>query len=259
MDAGGGGGIGEDENTQWDPEEATTSRGNSTRQSVDLGQSNRSSGDILVNIPGCLQRQDENPCMKTVWEMDTGGGGGIGEGEGVDGRSETVISSQDQQYETDEEEFCQDAPTLIPATGLVREPPKISWNTAKRDVSARAKKGDYNLSYFNLWWSRMAVESRREAKEASRRNVMEERMTGSTRKSKTRREPKVASDLSESNRGNYSNSWMGLSPGGGDNSKLQYLDEAKLGENSRNIRKSKNKMVLADTTDGGGGLCGKGK
>ena len=105
----------------------------------------------------------------------------------------------------------------------------------------------------------MAVESRREAKEASRRNVMEERMTGSTRKSKTRREPKVASDLSESNRGNYSNSWMGLSPGGGDNSKLQYLDEAILGENSRNIRKSKNKMVLADTTDGGGGLCGKGK
>ena len=47
MDAGGGGGIGEDENTQWDPEEATTSRGNSTRQLVNLGQSNRSSGDIL--------------------------------------------------------------------------------------------------------------------------------------------------------------------------------------------------------------------
>ena len=104
----------------------------------------------------------------------------------------------------------------------------------------------------------MAVESRREAKESSRRIVMEERMTGSTRKSKTRREPKVASDLSESNRGNCSNTWMGLTGGEG-SSKLQYLDEAKLGEKSRNIWKKKIKMVLAETSDGGGRLSGKGK
>ena len=88
-DAGGGGGIGEDgeDDTQRIPEEANLSRGNSTRQLVDLGQSNGSSGDILVNGPECLQRQDEHPCMKTVWEMDAGGGGGVG------------------GYETDEEEF----------------------------------------------------------------------------------------------------------------------------------------------------------
>ena len=47
--------------------------------------------------------------------------------------------------------------------------------------------------------------------------------------------------------------------GGEGSSKLQYLDEAKLGEKSRNIRKNNIKMVLAETTDGGGGLSGKGK
>ena len=103
----------------------------------------------------------------------------------------------------------------------------------------------------------MAVESRREAKE-SRRIVMEERATGNTRKSKTRREPKVASDLTESNRGNCGDIWMGLTRGEG-SCKLQYLDEAKLGEKSRNIRENIIKMVLAETNDGGRGLSGKGK
>ena len=81
-------------------------------------------------------------------------------------------------------------------------------------------------------------------------------MTGNTRKSKTRREPKVASDLTDSNRGNCGDNWMGLTGGEG-SSKLQYLDEAKLGENIRNIRKMK--MVRAETTDGGGRLEEKGK
>ena len=64
-----------------------TSRGNSTKQQVNLGQSNGSSGDILVIDPEYPQRQDEHPCWKTVWEMDAGDGGRVVE------------------YETDEEEF----------------------------------------------------------------------------------------------------------------------------------------------------------
>ena len=67
--------------------EANTSRGNSTRQQVYLGQSNESSGDILVIDPEYPQRQYEHPCGKTVWEMDAGVGGRVAE------------------YETDEEEF----------------------------------------------------------------------------------------------------------------------------------------------------------
>ena len=41
--------------------EANTSRGNSTRQQVYLGQSNESSGDILVIDPEYPQKQDEHP------------------------------------------------------------------------------------------------------------------------------------------------------------------------------------------------------
>ena len=96
----------------------------------------------------------------------------------------------------------------------------------------------------------MAVESRREAKE-SRRIMMEEKESGKTRKSKTRREPKVASELTNSNRGNCGNIRMGLKGGEGIR-ELQYLDEAKLGDNIR-------KMVRAETTDGGGRLDEKGK
>ena len=126
----------EEEDIQRDPEEANLSRGNSTRQLVNLGQSNGSSGDILVNTPEYLQRQDEHPCMNTVWEMDTGGGGGIGGGDGEAGRSETDISSQDNQYETDEEEFCQAETTHCKDPVQVWEPPKMSGKTVKRDMSA---------------------------------------------------------------------------------------------------------------------------
>lgn len=44
-------------------------------------------------------------------------------------------------------------------------PAKIK-NTAKRDLSVPARRSHhgYNLSYFNLWWSRMGVEARRDAK-----------------------------------------------------------------------------------------------
>ena len=78
---------------------------------------------------------------------------------------------------------------------------------------------------------------------------MEEKESGKNRKSKTRREPKVASELSNSTRGNCGYIRMGLKGGEGIR-EMQYLDEAKLGENVRN-------EVPAETTDGGGRLCGK--
>jgi hypothetical protein len=56
----------ETEKENFSPEEANTSRGNSTRQPLDLGQCNGPSWDILVIGPEYPQRQDEHPCMKTV-------------------------------------------------------------------------------------------------------------------------------------------------------------------------------------------------
>ena len=75
--------------------------------------------DQLSHFISYPQRQDENPCMKTVWEMDAQGGGGVG------------------GYETDEEEFLDSpeyrkhllisVPAPIQARGAVK-----NKNTAKR-------------------------------------------------------------------------------------------------------------------------------
>ena len=53
-------------------------------------------------------------------------------------------------------------------------------NTAKRNLSAtqRKKKSGvpaqgYHLAYFNLWWSRMAREGKKEIKETKERDMME--------------------------------------------------------------------------------------
>ena len=130
---------------------------------------------------------------------------------------DAVISSQ-VHYETDEEEFSQAAPTLFSALEQVQGPSGKSRNTAKRILSAQRRKtspeGEYNLSYFNLWWSRMAVEGRKEAKE-SVRIVNEEMQSRKTKKWKARRETKSAGKLTESIGGDISNNWMGLERGGG--------------------------------------------
>ena len=70
------------------------------------------------------------------------------------------------EYETDEDEFqpkpdsntvaCQDTPALDPIQGSVKQK-----NTAKRNRSAQ---GELDLAYFNLWWARMHIEGRKEAK-----------------------------------------------------------------------------------------------
>ena len=73
-------------------------------------------------------------------------------------------------YETDEDEFQgkdDSSPVVVtcfPALKHKKEPRKIK-NTAKREMSAQRRRIlDYDLAYFNLWWSRMAVEGMREAK-----------------------------------------------------------------------------------------------
>ena len=156
----------ETDEEEFSPEEATTSRGNSTRQPVGLGQSNGSSVDILVISPEYPQRQDEHPCVKTVWEMDAGGGGGVG------------------GYETDEEEFldsseCREhqhqlisVTTPIQARGAVE-----NENTAKRKTETVTRSGPrnknkikgYQLTYLNLWWNRMDREARKDKMERERK------------------------------------------------------------------------------------------
>jgi hypothetical protein len=69
--------------------------------------------DILVIGPEYLQRQDEHPCMKTVWEMDARGGGGFG------GYVEEVGVILDQRpYETNEEEFLRTGENDASRVGL---------------------------------------------------------------------------------------------------------------------------------------------
>ena len=74
--------------------------------------------------------------------------------------------------------------TLSTALNPVKGPDK-NFNTAKRNVSvqrtSRSTAQQYNLAYFNLWWVRMAVEGRKEAKERRKREE-EESMSRRKRK-----------------------------------------------------------------------------
>ena len=104
--------------------------------------------------------------------MDESGGG---QEEGGRTGQDDISVAPNVMYETDEEEFLESVDTspklvtLGPATKQRKVPDKKK-NTAIRNVPAQGRgKSDYNLSYFNLWWTRMAVESRKEAKEAKRR------------------------------------------------------------------------------------------
>ena len=140
---------------------------------VTLGQSNWSPCTPLVYTKGGYLGQDEHPWLKWVPEGVDESGGGQEEG-GKTGQDDLSVAPN-VMYETDEEEFLESVDTspklvtLGPATKQRKVPDKKK-NTAIRNVPAQGRgKSDYNLSYFNLWWTRMAVESRKEAKEAKRR------------------------------------------------------------------------------------------
>ena len=113
---------------------------------------------------------NEQPTVYTTDEEEFCDGGG------------TIMMMQ-TDYETDEEEFMREecrntSPAVLvtgPALVHAREPDKTR-NTAKRELLAarNMKKGSataqgYNLAYFNLWWSRIGVEGRKEAKEQRRK------------------------------------------------------------------------------------------
>ena len=78
-------------------------------------------------------------------------------------------------YETDEDEFLDnlDRNTAVATTFeqalLIRKLPLKSKKTTKRDVKAPRKcESGYDLAYFKLWWARMGIEGRKQAKEKLR-------------------------------------------------------------------------------------------
>ena len=78
-------------------------------------------------------------------------------------------------YETDEDEFLEnlDRNTAVATTFeqalLLRKVPLKSKKTTKRDVKAPRKcESGYDLAYFKLWWARMGIEGRKQAKEKLR-------------------------------------------------------------------------------------------
>ena len=161
----------------------TTGNGPSKGPRVTLGQSNRSPCAPLVYTKGGDRGQDEHPWMKRVPEgVDESGGGLVGGGR--DGDDAGVAQDVDDDdggvahviYETDEDEF-QGGEDIGPAvetlyTAMKQEnEPVEKKNTAQRNMVSRRKRVlDYDLSYFNLWWARMAVEGRREAKESKKKD-----------------------------------------------------------------------------------------
>ena len=124
------------------------------------------------------------------------------------GRQETVLHDQ-MAYETDEEEFLgtgdtDASPVILTHYATLehtRGPVEIE-NIAKRDLSVqrRGRKSNththgYNLSYFNLWWSRMAVEGRKDDKE--RKKMKEEELRGQRRMKMKSKNNKKASTMNE--------------------------------------------------------------
>ena len=94
-----------------------------------------------------------------------------GEDNDDDKRMDPIIT-----YETDENEFL-DAKDHSPAVAtcgpalVLRRAPCKKKNTAKQDLVAPRRGGTgsgYDLAYFKLWWARMEIEGRKQAKEQSR-------------------------------------------------------------------------------------------
>ena len=127
--------------------------------------------------------------------MDESGCGVVGEG--GDLRDDVAVT-----YETDEEEFLDKSDGSQATDGPDTEQrvgPGKSRNTAKQQRSARrVGKIGYDLAFFNLWWSRMAIEGRREAKETIRKReeeVLTRRKLVKVRRRMTRVVDDVVDDL----------------------------------------------------------------
>ena len=101
----------------------------------------------------------------------------------------TVPLATQAEYSTDEDEFNGCDRVKVRLYDQARNPDKVPVkrrNTAYRNLSttvpaSRAHQG-YNLAYFNLWWSRMGVEARKE--ERLRLSIVEEESRKTRRKRK---------------------------------------------------------------------------
>ena len=176
----------ENDNEQASPGQTTTTGNGPSRGSqVTLGQSNGSPRTPLGYTKGGCGGQDEHPWLKVIPEgVDESGGGLEGGGGEDDKRVDPVIC-----YETDEDEFL-DGVDPSPAVAtcepalLHRKGPRKNKNTAKRDVVAPRRGGsEYDLAYFKLWWARMGIEGRKQAKEELRQEE-DIKVTNGTRRKK---------------------------------------------------------------------------
>jgi hypothetical protein len=99
--------------------------------------------------------------------------------------SNIVLLPPTAEYSTDEEEFGEHDTAAVEITGQALDTiivPVEVRKTAKRNmpgpdtrISRQTQTQGYNLNYFNLWWSRMGVESRKEEKELKRREEEDRR------------------------------------------------------------------------------------
>ena len=140
---------------------------------VTLGQSNWSPSVPLVYTKGGHGGQDEHPWLKRVPEgVDESGGGVVGQGGDHRDDDEDVAI----HYETDEDEFLDRSASSLEHDHVQRVGPVGAVNTVPLPRTSEQNRSDrrvdrmgYDLAYFNLWWSRMAIEGRKEAKETLRK------------------------------------------------------------------------------------------
>ena len=99
------------------------------------------------------------------------------------GSMSNIITTPLVEYSTDEEEFegrDRAAVRLYEQAWNTENVPVKNKNTAKRNLSvtgkAQRRQQGYNLAYFNLWWTRMGVEARKETKEMRLREEEQMRM-----------------------------------------------------------------------------------
>ena len=168
----------ENDNEHVNPGQATImNNGPSNVPLVTLGQSNGSPHTPLVYTKGGCEGADEHPWLKVVHGgVDESDGGLVGEG-GMD-----MIDEEDLRmtpkliiiYETDEDEFldAKDQNSAVATCGqalISTTAPCEKKNTAQRDLVAQRKRrgvrSSYDLAYFKLWWARMEIEGRKQAKQ----------------------------------------------------------------------------------------------
>ena len=99
-----------------------------------------------------------------------------------------IVKSKPVIYDTDEEEFLRPGDEVIkPAVSTTFTALYSMQRPEKKKNTAKRKTATYSLSYFTLWWMRMEVEGRKDAKRLKR--MVEEETKCQKRKRKLRNIP----------------------------------------------------------------------